>query len=211
MEYLSLVMLVVLFTGSSGKQIYSDLLSNDNELIPLQLVKQDTKTTSKSECSSDEMLNLKLKIAELVYGLGESETSTEILKSELSDLITSIYPQLNNNCLDVYVNGSRITWTQVQLSIKSIKPKCIQLRSGSNELKRIYMKELNSKLINETKKMKIVSHVPICDSDGYFEPIQCDLQVNCWCVDKFGNLIAKTAHSIRQAPVDCGSMISISK
>lgn len=46
------------------------------------------------------------------------------------------------------------------------------------------------------------TYVPMCDQDGYYQPMQCHTATGmCWCVNKHG---VEFANSRTHGEVDCG-------
>lgn len=47
--------------------------------------------------------------------------------------------------------------------------------------------------------------IPTCDEDGFFAPMQCNIEGNCWCVDRNGAEIKGTR---KNGEVDCNTVIT---
>lgn len=50
------------------------------------------------------------------------------------------------------------------------------------------------------------SFAPICDLNGYFNPSQCDNQVTCWCMSKFGLPVPSSLKKISETQFNCDDM-----
>jgi len=51
------------------------------------------------------------------------------------------------------------------------------------------------------QKHVVGRRIPMCRTDGSYEPIQCDRGWNCWCVDEEGRELPGTR---KQGWPDCG-------
>ncbi len=85
------------------------------------------------------------------------------------------------------------------------QPNCsfIRQETNSDELT-FYITNLGLYLFDDNKnKLNSTNYLPLCDSNGYFLPLQCDKDVNCWCSDKYGSPIVNTFRKISQDSINC--------
>ena len=114
------------------------------------------------------------------------------------DMETECFRQLFDSC-DSNRN-KLLTSKELCSCFGSIQSKCQFIRHAAhNESRKMYLIELEDALtrvgrsrahqLTELSKRQVLlnNYVPLCDTDGYFMPLQCDRDVTCWCVDKHGS------------------------
>ncbi|XP_059814006.1 nidogen-2 isoform X2 [Hypanus sabinus] len=111
------------------------------------------------------------------------------------------------HCWCVYENGQEVPGTRTAPGTN--QPRCVLPVLTSNERRKAACEKLRERLQTDMtmfgSEPRVGVHIPQCDDEGNFRPMQCHSSTgHCWCVDKNGLEITGTRTAPGSAQPRCG-------